>query len=233
MIAVEAQSHAVIDRFAFYHDFLTSDQTTKSCFLTDIRDVVFQGNPFSEPIGEESIKFFAEDRCFSPAETNYKWYEEVYGAGTGHILEGKPILCAGTTLAGRKGAIEYVSKMAAEIKRTGVARYGADQAIHNGLFYTGALPNAISVLNRQGEVQTLGLQASFTFDARGLLLNQDGSIPAVLHQYDRHAFLARHFLEPELTKRLSTKERRLKKLDKSRSAAFVHFLKVAILKSLH
>lgn len=234
LIHVEARNHAVNDRFFFYQDFLRANEGVRNCFLTDIRDVVFQANPFSGLLREEIIKFYEEEGCFSATEVNHRWYAAIYGEEAATGLNGKPIICAGTTLAGGKGAIDYVSRMAAEIERTGVTKFGADQAIHNHLFYSGALPNAVSTRNRVSEVQTMGLQTRFTLDVQGRLLNDDGSVPAVVHQYDRHEFLVRHFDgNPEMVRLAMTDKRRLRRLDRSRSAAFAHFLKVAIQKAAH
>jgi hypothetical protein len=94
------------------------------------------------------------------------------------------------------------------------------------LIYSGAFPQATIVKNGCGEVQTLARQERFVFDARGNLLNADGTKPAIVHQYDRHDFLARHFdMAPRDL-------RKFKKLEKSRSAAFKHLINVTMSKGL-
>jgi hypothetical protein len=72
---------------------------------------------------------------------------------------------------------------------------GGDQGIHNVLRLEGKLENPIIHANRQGPVLTMGVMqpGDFQSNPAGLVLNEDGSVPAVLHQYDRL---------PELKKRL-------------------------------
>jgi hypothetical protein len=64
-----------------------------------------------------------------------------------------------------------------------------DQAVHNGLIHTGRLPSAKVVPNEDGRVLTVGRMAALHMSDSGVLLNADGSIPAVIHQWDRHPSL--------------------------------------------
>jgi hypothetical protein len=78
--------------------------------------------------------------------------------------------------------VEQLLTMRAEIG-------GIDQAAHNYLVWNGLLPASDLVPNGKGAVLTLGGALSFELDDAGRVANQDGTIPTVVHQYDRHPAL--------------------------------------------
>jgi hypothetical protein len=69
-----------------------------------------------------------------------------------------------------------------------------DQAIHNWLLYMDRLHGPVAVANGYGRVLTMGSQREIELATDGTVLNRDGSVPAVLHQYDRHIDLAPNLL---------------------------------------
>jgi hypothetical protein len=79
--------------------------------------------------------------------------------------------------------------MAAEFDRmsqSGLSPFwGCDQAVHNFLAYDGRFADCSFHKSGEGLVQTLFHQKRFCFDHLGRLLNKDGSICPMVHQYDR------------------------------------------------
>ena len=77
------------------------------------------------------------------------------------------MLCSGTTIGTRSAVLKYLEIMYAEMKvwiEDPKCRFninGDDQSIHNYLFYSGQLPFATSIANREGGiVNTIGNEAS-------------------------------------------------------------------------
>jgi hypothetical protein len=64
-----------------------------------------------------------------------------------------------------------------------------DQGVHNGLIQAGRLPFAELIPNEYGRVLTLGKVKEPNLTTDGVLMNADGTIPAVIHQWDRHSSL--------------------------------------------
>jgi hypothetical protein len=222
----------VVDRFAYFRDFVRDDDAMQRCLITDTRDVLFQADPFSSAGGEDELKFYPEAALHSECAASAGWVRELYGPDVLASLRDKPVLNGGTILAGKKGALDFLSRLAGEIERLGVRKFGTDQAALNYLYYSGGFPGAQCLKHGHGEVQTLHHQKVFTFDRNGVLLNQDGTIPAVIHQYDRHAFLVRHFNVEHFRQMRRTELRKLRRIGRSRSAALKHLLNITMSKGL-
>jgi hypothetical protein len=87
----------------------------------------------------------------------------------------------------------YLSEMIAGIIWRRRPMGPLDQGVHNALFHGGRLADSRVIPNEYGRVLTLGLMSSPHVNEEGYLVNADGSLPAVVHQWDRH---------PELVPRL-------------------------------
>ena len=80
------------------------------------------------------------------------------------------MLCSGTTVGTRAAMLKYLEIMYAEMKawiadpKCHFSMNGDDQSIHNYLFYSGQLPFATAVPNREGGiVNTVGVTGTNTF----------------------------------------------------------------------
>jgi hypothetical protein len=67
-----------------------------------------------------------------------------------------------------------------------------DQAVHNILVHGGRLSSAAVIPNGYGRILTMGKMSAYRANADGTVQNLDGTIPAVLHQWDRHQQLVAH-----------------------------------------
>lgn len=155
------------------------------------------------------------------SKQNRKWLEVAYGDRVANLLADKPTVCSGATM-GEQVALEmYIRAMVAESDDTGVVLVGADQGFHNYLYYSHKLKNADAIhsivvfdqgqglVNNMGALRTKELsewgngkivqtvtkvgeinprkQLSYT------VMNWDGTISPVVHQYDRHKNLSDYF----------------------------------------
>ena len=88
------------------------------------------------------------------------------------------MLCSGSTVGTRSAMLKYLEVMHAEMKawiNTPKCRFnlnGDDQTIHNYLFYTGQLPFANSIPNREGIVNTVGFHGAQSLATKRKMLEE-------------------------------------------------------------
>jgi len=176
------------DRYFAYREFLNEKPNIENGFLTDSRDVIFQGSPFSNDSGH--LYLYTEPVNIGECQINSRWIRKYYGESFLFQTKDCPVLCSGTTLGSYSRLRKYVEAMCSEIdlqlNQEKTYSWGADQAIHNYLFYAGKLPEAEIREHGSSEVLTLHHEKKFLFNEKGFLLNYDGTEARVIHQYDRH-----------------------------------------------
>jgi hypothetical protein len=176
-----------VDRYYLYQDIMEfcDADVVLNC---DVRDVMFQDDPFRYPINAD-LAFFAEPCLFKDCSANFPWIGGLYGAEGQQLVEDKWVICSGTTMGTRKGVAMYYDKMIQEIERiraTGRPLYqGEDQPIHNYLIYTNTFNPYIICHNGKGPITTVHHQQKLTFNRMGEMLNDDGTKIPIIHQWDR------------------------------------------------
>lgn len=194
-------------RFLLYLDFLLRlppAELPTYVILSDVRDVVFQRDPRHLEREAPTLTLSLEDesRRIGSCPFNSQWIQSGYGPGVLASLHDSPISCAGVTVGPTQQIIRYLQAMAREILAPAlfpnIRHTVPDQGYHNYVAY--------SILSAQdtcfspcglGPVLTLGYVRNPTCDADGYLRNLDSTLPVIVHQYDRHAFLG-----PRIRKRL-------------------------------
>jgi hypothetical protein len=173
-----------VRRFFVYYRYLCECRPAyANVMLSDVRDVVFQSNPFEREIGDELLCFLEDERLTLGTERhNRKWLQTAFGDTVAMELAAEPIVCAGVTIGPRAAMLDYLKVMVTFLLGLRAQRIGLDQAVHNYVLHRRLVPHARLVPNGQGLVATLGLVPA---EAVGALV--DGA--AVLHQYDRHPAL--------------------------------------------
>ncbi len=163
--------------------------------LTDLRDVLFQNDPFAEPLTKLEV-FLEEPVATLGADPhNRRWIRDLYGKRELDELRGYVTSCSGTVIGPRRAILNYLRQMSAAAASYHRPLGSHDQAVHNYLLRRGQLgPETMIVENGFGRVLTMGHMTTITRDSTGRVLNADDSVPAVLHQYDRHPDLARELL---------------------------------------
>lgn len=189
--------HIGCARYAHYFNFIQRHQHRyDQVLLTDVRDVFFQANPFVPPESEQLILALESNReCLRSQTTNARWLDYAYGRSAWDAFGDSRISCAGTILGPTSAILAYLDTMSSEIARLThrlVGQDGLDQGVHNFLLRTHRLPSARLTENGEGPFATLhGEDLSiFLRDQRGRLLNRNGALIPVVHQYDRHPELA-------------------------------------------
>lgn len=161
--------------------------------LSDTRDVIFQKDPFDFQVAD--VNYFLEREGVSIAESpfNAEWIEKGFGAGVLAGLGHNPIICSGVTIGSIQGILSYLEAFLDIIVKKDVPAHmrGMDQGIHNYLIHENIVPGKLHK-NSEGPVLTLGLEDRIVFKG-GYVYNAVGKIPNIVHQYDRHWRIARHY----------------------------------------
>lgn len=178
--------HPMVGRFRMYRDFLEENgQDYGQVLLTDVRDVLFQDDPFAVPRARE-VSFAAEDVQIGANALNAMWVRAVAGDAVLHEIGHCAVSCAGTTIGSTDGIRAYLAQMCAMFDRMGFDQTrNYDQGVHNVLV-SKVQPAWGSLDTEDRIVGTVGCtSADRVAIVRGAIL-VDGRKPAVVHQWDRH-----------------------------------------------
>ncbi len=178
-----------VRRFFLYYRYLRSQGPAyENVMLTDVRDVIFQDDPFDFEIGAAVHCFLEDGRTTIATEPyNHKWLRTAFGDGVADELGSRPIACAGVTIGPTELVVGYLRVMVDYLLRLRQQTVGLDQAVHNYVLHSERVPSALLVPNGAGNVATLGIVPA---EDLGPLLGS-----AVLHQYDRHPALSTSLLK--------------------------------------
>jgi hypothetical protein len=180
-------------RYFLYLDFMRSLRCYYShVMMTDVRDVVFQRDPFSFS-WPEGINCTLEDRRMTLATCphNSHWIRTHQGQEAMAAVGHEPISCSGTTVCDQAGAVRYLEAMTERLIpfKGGERIAGYDQGVHNVLLHTGQL-GKLTLHDNGGPILTLGYtKGEPVLDAEGFVLNDNGERAHIVHQYDRKSDL--------------------------------------------
>lgn len=186
------EPHAVMARFAAYDQLIERYANAVDVLLTDVRDVVFQAEPFTPSPRRLEVFVENENGALKDHAFNLKHMTALVGEEMTAALGDRPCICVGTIMGPREDVARFCRTvlMLAAIPRSEIGgAFGADQAacnlaVHLDLVRTEVQPNF-------GRVATLGMTpgASLGF-VDGKVVNPDGSVSPIVHQHDRHPHLA-------------------------------------------
>ncbi len=198
-------------RFPLARDWLLEcPACTGPVLVTDVRDVLFQRDPF-HGMAINGLQLFAEH----PYQTTLHKLVKKPIRRCKHMKLKEPMLCSGTTVGTREAILAYLGAMHQELVVWAsqddcrlVNREGGDQAVHNYIYYTGKLPAATQVIpfRSSGVVNTVAVWGKLleeqlrnhsdsikwdqiwkfnVTDRQGYFLESDGSRSRTVHQFDR------------------------------------------------
>jgi len=176
-------------RYFLYLDFLkSSDRRFEHVLITDVRDVIFQLDPFDYQ-WTGGINCTLEDKRMTVGECphNSHWVRGHLGEKAVTTIEDNYISCSGTTVAGHSSMLEYLQIMTEKLApySPGERMAGYDQGLHNHLAHTGQLPG-LTFHDNSGPIITLGYtKGEPETDEEGFVLNTAGARAHMVHQYDR------------------------------------------------
>jgi len=189
-------------RFIIYYLFLKSSLKKfqgKNILLTDIRDIVFQKDPFDYNYDKGKLYFFAENKDCSIQQNNFNssWIRTFYGSTVLGEIGKYPCICSGIILGPAERIIVHLEEMTRHICNVRQVVKGGDQAIHEFIIYKEGIDNYEILNNEDGPAIHLHtLEAKdITVDENGYVRNRSNAIVNIVHQYDRHPFLREAFLQ--------------------------------------
>jgi hypothetical protein len=191
--------HLFCARYAYYRQYLTEccGKNYDYVMLTDVRDVLFQNDPFDFEI-PEGLSFFMEDpsQTIGTCPSNSNWMRLGFGTAVLKELADKPISCSGTVFGTTAAILNHVENMLRISLLKKWQRF-FDQATHNFILYKQPPPALHCFRNDAGPVLTMAYvnPARLRFNDSGLLVNTAGRVFNTLHQYDRHPELARQLIQ--------------------------------------
>lgn len=178
------------NRFELYSDIIKENyEDVKNIFITDVRDVIFQDDPFVYGLNTD-LEFYYEPATFAECPCNSWWIKTMCGEEIFQEMKDKYIVCCGTIMGSRQGLLRYLEVFKQEFENMRSAGRifigGEDTVAHNRLIYTNRVPGVLSIkYNGRGAVSTMEHQKIFKFDDHGRYLNDDDKPTPVIHQWDR------------------------------------------------
>lgn len=180
----------MLARFFVYLGYVISipvPERPSHIILTDVRDVIFQKDPTELASLIPDLAVGLEGPTIGQCETNSRWIRESYGDDVLETLSEAPVSCAGVTIGSYDAMRAYLTALVEQLILLPCAAFwGPDQAAHNYLLHSGGLPPTQNLENGTSAILTLSPRSSFEIDDRGMVLNADGSVPTIVHQFDRH-----------------------------------------------
>ncbi len=178
-------------RFFYYQNYLANlPGRPDRVLLADIRDVVFQSNPFAFPF-PAGLSVAAENtrRTILHSRGAIKGMIEAVGFVQTIRLLRRHIICAGTTMADYHTMLRYLELMISGLKkRFFYALFdGIDQGLHTYFAHQQLITPLHSYTNWNGPFLTMDREDVMprNKNREGYLCNQDGSVIPIVHQYDR------------------------------------------------
>ena len=193
-----------VSRWIMIKNFLLSLQTKSdmfdNVFICDSHDSLFQKDIFAYMNNSNpGLYAFMEDvrMTIGTCPINGGWIKACYGENELTKLFNKSISCAGTVLGTWSAIMSYLSVMEIEVLTTynGCKGTEADQGLHNYIVHNNKIPNTTiyQISHEYGFLGTLGYAQWLKRNQFGLVLNANGSIYAVIHQWNRSKQMVAQF----------------------------------------
>lgn len=176
-------------RYFLYREYLLGSAIRyRRILLTDVRDVIFQTDPFDADWADGLNCVLEDPRAtIGQCPHNSRWVRQHQGENTLAQVADKPVSCSGTVVADSDAMLGYLDAMTRRLVpfTPGERMAGYDQGVHNVLVHTGVLPN-LTLHDNDGPILTLAAtEGEPAVDAQGFVRNARGHIPVMVHQYDR------------------------------------------------
>lgn len=185
--------HPVMQRFAAWNAWLSDRPDIGHVLLTDVRDVVFQADPFADAPAGLEVYVERDGVSLAGHAFNRKHIRALVGDRIADQIADRPCICVGTVL-GEAGVVARLCRtmlLLAAIPRSHIGgAFGADQAACNLAVHLGLVP--ADIRPNHDRVATIGEDDGDRLVWRddGIILNPDGGFSPIVHQYDRHRHLA-------------------------------------------
>lgn len=190
-------------RWLFFRRWLDAFDDSDWILTSDVRDAYFQRDALAPGFQYElaDINLFEEAEFMTVGKCpfNSQWIRDCWGeAGLARCANNR-ILCSGNVI-GRVWALRLLIDEMLGVISSLSCTTGSDQGVLNYLNMLHRWHNGNNGTVRvwrqgTGPVNTVGYLSAVPTNSVGLVTNVDGSVSALVHQYDRHANLSRTYAE--------------------------------------
>ena len=183
-------------RYEIYNKYLseTSEKFDK-ILLSDVNDVIFQGDPFSIHFTEEiycalECNILSSESQSQSVLCNMCWINSYNNCEKNYAdFENKNVVCSGTILGTYEGIKKFLHFYCEKQSKNPIDIYGIDQGIY--IIYVYNYLSSKHLLDyRQSRILTLDNVSFDTLrrDCNGYILNDNGDRYCIIHQIDRCNF---------------------------------------------
>ena len=189
IVDISCNDKLIIDvRWTFYRQYMEQARNVYHQVLTtDVRDVIFQKNPFQAHQERGAYLEYATEGVSieDTPSSNALWIKMFFGENTYLHIKDHTVICCGTVCGTMDAMLVLARKMEELLARSNF--WGAEQAIMNYLVYNKLLPfkNILESNIEDGNILTLSGLPNAAISGVNVL-SRSGKVPALVHQYDRH-----------------------------------------------
>ena len=174
-------------RWKIYMNFLEENKNRYNLvFSVDVRDSFFQKDIFKYYDNYSSFLGIALEDGTLNETVNKNNIIKLVGIEKHNKIKDERIICMGTVLGTVKEFMDFSKIMWEKLKFFNFPR--SDQGLANFLFYYDKIMNnSLIKTDNNGPIMTIGLSEveNITLDYQDNILNYNGEIASVVHQYDR------------------------------------------------
>ena len=196
MLRFQGMPH--VTRYFHYLRYLEAHPQFTHVLLSDVRDVVFQADPFEGVDTGLHLGMETTELTIATESFDRDWILDAYGEDMLRKIGDRQISCSGVTLGDAASIKAYIGQILDETMKLPFSKMKTriyDQAFHNKLLHCGELRHETLCQPLSSVIATVGClkPSQFTLSADGMLLNEDGRAAPIVHQYDRHPVLVEAF----------------------------------------
>lgn len=176
-------------RWKMYFDYVINNIDKYNLVLaTDSRDAFFQRDLFQFYDSKKSFLGVALEEDYLSERVLKIWITYAFGKEVFKKIKNKRMICAGTILGTVDKFIQFAYNIWEKVKNDSFNLKLHDQAVTNYIIYIEKkFDDCLKKSEyKDGYIITLGLvRNNITLDNENNILNEDGEIAALVHQYDR------------------------------------------------
>ena len=195
-------------RWEMYVNYLERNKNSYNLvFHCDIRDTFFQKDVFNYYNSDKPFLGISLEDGKLDNEINKKWIIDYAGEQKFKEIQNERIICVGTLWGTDDKFLEFSKAFSKKLKEN--PQY-IEQGIANYMFYYEKFfNNCIIKSDNTGFVMTIGLtdREKLNLDLQDNILNFNGQIAAVIHQYDRKPDIAAKVIDKYCPELLTLKKR--------------------------
>lgn len=183
ILPCEKGNRNIIEKFFTF--LINNEEKYNKVLLSDVRDVVFQHNPF-DYFKDDKLHLTTEDLKIKDQNLNSFWIKQEFGADVLEKIKNEIIINAGIMYGGIISVINWVEKCLIYSPKV-------EQAVLNYVYRIGRLDAVVEPNDGHSLVWTIGTKIDTEHDdfygiiGHHIVTLGNHVAPPIIHQYDRHS----------------------------------------------